>query len=175
RRVCLNSVWEAHGPGGEVKKGICFAATLVMALACSSAPAFASSNGVEHLHFQSPSYLITPGANLILLDYNQVPKPNVDGYMVKVAPNLHYALRNGKCCGTIPRVDVIHLHHAVWLSNGAAGRGEGNGYVGGFYPFMAAGEEKTIYQLPRGYGYPVGARDFWVLNYMIHNLTATPA
>ncbi len=25
---------------------------------------------------------------------------------------------------------------------------------------------------PRGYGYPVGAKDAWILNYMLHNLTA---
>jgi hypothetical protein len=31
--------------------------------------------------------------------------------MVRMAPNLHYALPSGKCCGAIPRVDVIHLHH----------------------------------------------------------------
>ncbi len=130
-----------------------------------------SQAGVEHLHFRRAVSSITPGANLILLDTNHVPKPTVDGYMVRMAPNLHYALPNGKCCGAIPRVDVIHLHHGVWLSNGTAGAGEGNGYVGGFYPFMAAGEEKTIYEFPSGYGYPIGAKDFWVLNYMIHDLT----
>ena len=37
---------------------------------------------------------------------------------------------------TVPRVDVLHLHHAVWAVNGA--------------PQFAAGEEKTIQQLPRG-------------------------
>ena len=67
---------------------------------------------------------------------------------------------------------MIHLHHGVWLSNGAAGSGEGNG-LGGFYPFAATGEEKTVYEFPKGYGYPIGAKDYWVLNYMIHNLTAT--
>jgi hypothetical protein len=133
-----------------------------------------SQAAVEHLHFRAGPYLVTPGANLILLDHNRLPKPTQDGYMVRMAPNLHYALPNGKCCGKIPRVDVIHLHHGVWLSNGAAGRGEGNG-TSGFYPFMASGEEKTVYQLPPGYGYPVGGHDTWLLNYMIHNLTATPA
>ena len=34
---------------------------------------------------------------------------------------------------------MIHLHHGVWLAKG--------------YPTFAAGEEKTILQLPRGYGY----------------------
>jgi hypothetical protein len=40
---------------------------------------------------------------------------------------------------------------------------------------MASGEEKTIYQMPTGYGYPVGSHDYWVLNYMIHDLTAKAA
>jgi hypothetical protein len=144
---------------------------IAAALACLAghAAVAGAATGVLHLHFQAGPYAITPGANLILLDTNKVPKPSVDGYMVRMAPNLHYARPGGGCCGSIPRVDVIHLHHGVWLSNGAAGQGEGNGF--GFYPFMAAGEEKTIYSLPPGYGYPVGAHDAWILNYMIHNLT----
>jgi hypothetical protein len=153
----------------------------IVGIACGAASAFAAvapasaDTGVQRLHFQAGPYLVTPGANLILLDYKHVPKPTENGFMVRMAPNLHYARPDGSCCGAVPRVDVIHLHHGVWLSNGAAGAGEGNSYVGGFYPFMASGEEKTIYQLPRGYGYPVAASDYWVLNYMIHNLTSRPA
>jgi len=134
----------------------------------------AAQDGVEHLHFAAGPYRITPGANLILLQYNQVPKPTQDGFMIRAAPNLRYAKPDGTCCGKIPRVDVLHLHHGVWLSNGAAGSGEGNGYIG-FYPFMATGEEKTVFEMPPGYGYPVGGHDQWVFNYMIHNLTARPA
>src|SRR5262249_22628286 len=116
-------------------------------------------------------YTVTPGANLILTDTRNVPKPDVNGFMIRVAPNLHYALPNGKCCGRIPRVDVLHLHHGVWLTNGKAGAG-GRNWDGRLYPFMATGEEKTVYELPPGYGYPVGANDHWFLNYMIHNLWA---
>src|SRR6202035_2861495 len=97
------------------------------------------------------------------------PKPDVNGFMIRMAPNLRYALPNGKL-GTVPPTDVVHLHHGVWITDGAAGQGEGNGFAN-FYPFMAAGEEKTIYQFPAGYGYPIGANDHWILNYMIHNLT----
>ena len=39
--------------------------------------------------------------------------------------------------------------------------------------FFAAGEEKTIFQLPKGYGYRYEASDNWLLNHMIHNLTPT--
>jgi hypothetical protein len=143
-------------------------------LFCCPASALASSSGVEHLKYAAGPYDIHSGANLILTDLRTIPKPMVNGFMVRFAPNLHYALPNGKCCGKIPRTDVIHLHHGVWLSNGAAGAGEGNGYAG-FYPFMASGEEKTIYSLPPGFGYPIGANDQWILNYMIHDLWPQPA
>jgi hypothetical protein len=148
-------------------------AALALTPAVASA-ASGSSDGVEQLHFAAGPYKVTPGANLILLDYKHVPKPDVDGFMVRIAPNLKYALPNGKCCGPVPETSIIHLHHGVWLSDGAAGQGEGNA-IGPWYPFMATGEEKTIYQFPAGYGYPIGANDYWVLNYMIHNLTARPA
>jgi hypothetical protein len=144
------------------------------------APALADSRisypGEEHLHFNAGPYMVHPGANLILVDYNKVPKPSQDGYMVRMAPNLRYAKANGSCCGKIPMVSVIHLHHGVWLSNGSAGAGEGEGGAyGGLYPFMATGEEKTVYTWPRGYGYPVAASDKWILNYMIHDLTRKAA
>jgi plastocyanin len=143
------------------------------ALMCSAMPAVASS-GVEHLHFAAGPYVVKPGANLILSDYRHVPKPDVNGFMVRVAPNLHYALPNGRCCGGIPRVDVLHLHHGVWLTDGTAAPGDGNSFClgGGFClsPFMATGEEKTTYALPPGYGYPIAASDRWFMNYMIHNL-----
>jgi hypothetical protein len=140
---------------------------------CALLPATAAAAGaVEHLHFAAGPYKVIPGANLILDQLGDVPKPKVDGFMIRMKPNLVYALPNGKCCGKIPATNVVHLHHGVWLSNGPAGQGEGEGNsYGGFYPFMAAGEEKTTYEFPRGFGYPVGAGDKWVLNYMIHNLT----
>jgi hypothetical protein len=138
------------------------------------APAVAQADsGVEHLHYAAGPYLITPGANQILLQTNQVPKPHQDGFMIRAAPNLHLAKPDGTCCGGIPRVDVLHLHHGVWLSNGPAGAGEGNAY-GGIYPFMATGEEKTVFEMPPGYGYPIGGKDTWFFNYMIHNLTVKP-
>jgi hypothetical protein len=148
----------------------------LLAFACAPAVALAGEPaGTEHLNFAAGPYHITPGANLILFDYKHVPKPNVNGYMIRMQPNARYALPNGKCCGKVPLTNIIHLHHGVWLSNGAAGGGDGVAYGGGFYPFMATGEEKTIYELPSGYGYPIGAKDFWVLNYMIHDLISTPA
>ena len=161
RRVCVGIV----------------AACAALAWVTSSAAAYSVSYpGMETLHFNAGPYSVHPGANLILVDSQHVPKPTQDGYMVRFVPNLRYALPNGKCCGKIPYVSVIHLHHGVWLSTGGsgAGEGEGNSY-GGLYPFVATGEEKTITTFPHGYGYPVAASDKWILNYMIHNLTSKPA
>ena len=64
-----------------------------------------------------------PGQNNIEAHLNR-SKPKVPGYITRFKPNLVYS-------GThkVPRVDVIHLHHGVWLANG--------------YPTFAAGEEKT--------------------------------
>ena len=66
------------------------------AFACFSSSAFAygvSYPGMEKLHFNAGPYAVHPGANLILLDANKVPKPNVDGYMVRFIPNLRLAKR----------------------------------------------------------------------------------
>ena len=84
----------------------------------------------------------------------------VDGYIVGIAPNLRLA------DGTIPGVDVIHLHHGVWL-NASARDATAPGLPERFF---AAGEEKTTMVLPAGYGYAYHPTDNWVVNYMIHNL-----
>jgi hypothetical protein len=138
----------------------------------SIASAATTTSGVEHLNYAAGPYNVIPGANLILTQTNGVPKPTVDGFMTRMAPNLKYALPNGKCCGSVPLTKDVHLHHGVWLSDGQAGQGEGNSY--GFYPFMASGEEKTVIEFPKGFGYPIATSDHWILNYMIHNLTDKP-
>jgi hypothetical protein len=63
--------------------------------------------------------------------------------------------------GRKPAVDVLHLHHGVWQMRENA--------------TFAAGEEKTITQFPRGFGYRYDPRDKWLLNYMLHNLEPTHA
>lgn len=148
---------------------------LVMALGLVAAPSALakSSSGVRTTTYKAGPYQVRPGANLILVDKKPVPHPN-DAYIVSMKPNLRYAKAGGKCCGAVPRVDVVHLHHGVWLSDGKAGKGYGPG-LGGIYPFFAAGEEKTTLAQPPGYGYPVGKSDHWIFNYMIHDLTPAPA
>jgi plastocyanin len=111
--------------------------------------------GLQHLHYEFGLLSIAPGQNSIQTDLDTM-RPQVPGFITRIRPNLVYAGSH-----QVPRVDVIHLHHGVWLSNGV--------------PFFAVGEEKTILQLPQGYGLPYAPSDTWLLNYMIHDLTAAPA
>jgi plastocyanin len=118
--------------------------------------------GVERLHYRYGPLQVTPGTNLIVIGNKTMPKPEENGYIVGLVPNLTYA--NGK----VPPTDVLHLHHGVWLSTA------GHDVTTPGLPyerFFATGEEKTQMHLPAPYGYPVGANDKWLLNYMIHNLT----
>ena len=57
----------------------------------------------------SPVFDVTPGQNSIGLR-PILERPQVDGYVTRIKPNLTYL--NGR----VPRVDVIHLHHAVWVN-----------------------------------------------------------
>jgi plastocyanin len=110
--------------------------------------------GIQHLHLRYGPISIAPGQNTIEARGNQV-KPDVPGYITRFKPDLVYADD-----GSVPPVDVIHLHHGVWLING--------------YPTFAAGEEKTAYVYPQGYGLHSNPNDTWIMNYMIHNLTPVP-
>jgi plastocyanin len=124
--------------------GLILLALLLVPASASAAPR------VQHLHFKYGPVSIQPGQNTISIDGDKVPRPKVAGWIVGFRPNLR---RPG---GSVPRVDVIHLHHAVWLINGR--------------PTFAAGEEKTNVKLPRGFGWRYSPSDHWALNHMIHNL-----
>jgi hypothetical protein len=115
----------------------------------------ADYRGIQHLHYEYGPIDIAPGQNNIEAQVNTL-RPDVPGYITRFAPNLVYADSH-----QVPRVDVIHLHHGVWLSN--------------FYPTFAAGEEKTVLDFPKGYGFHYQPSDNWILNYMIHNLTPQPS
>lgn len=121
-------------------------------------------NGVEHLHFSYGPLEIAPGQNLIQTNAYQIAQPKEAGWIVGFRPNLK--LPNG----TVPPVDVLHLHHGVWA---VANRRDATAPL---FPerFIPAGEEKTALELPKGYGYPYQPTDRWYLNYMIHNLTPKP-
>ena len=128
--------------------------TALTLLAAAAVAAPSASAEVKTLKFKFGPIDIAPGQNTIELKPNEL-RPKVPGYIVKFRPDLTYM--NGK----VPGVDVVHLHHGVWLINN--------------YPTYAAGEEKTEFSLPDGYGYPSKPEDVWIMNYMIHNLTPTPA
>jgi endonuclease/exonuclease/phosphatase family metal-dependent hydrolase len=116
--------------------------------------ALAPAARAETLSYRFGPIHVAPGQNTIEFAGNDL-KPPVDGWITGFKPNLTYEN------GAVPRVDVVHLHHGVWLSN--------------FAPLFAAGEEKTIISSPPGYGWRYRTSDAWVMNHMIHNLTPTPA
>jgi len=111
--------------------------------------------GMQKLTYKIGPLPIKPGADDIRFR-NVGPRfrPKVPGYITRFRPTLTRA------DGSLPSVDVIHLHHAVWLSN--------------LRPTWAAGEEKTAMRLPGGYGWKYRTSDRWILNHMIHNLTPSP-
>jgi hypothetical protein len=118
---------------------------------------------VQHLHYAYGPLHVPAGGNLIMLGPVTIEKPGYDGYLTRFSPNLVRA------DGSVPPVDAIHLHHGVWLNISRT-----DSTSPGSERFAASGEEKTILQMPPGYGYPVKGLDGWVLNYMLHNQTPVP-
>jgi len=119
--------------------------------------------GMQRLTYLYGPIKISPGQNTIEAQANTL-KPAVPGYITRFQPDLVYAKTNAQGGHDTPRVDVIHLHHGVWLV----------ARDNTLYPTFAAGEEKTIFQMPQGYGYKYSPSDGWIMNYMIHNLTPNP-
>jgi plastocyanin len=116
--------------------------------------------GVQHFTYCYGPIDIRPGQNIIRLqpaidDSSNKLWPQVPGYITRFDPEFVYA------DGTVPGVDVLHLHHAVWVVNGG--------------PQFAVGEEKTVQQLPDGFGWRSNPGDSWLLNDMLHDLVARPA
>jgi plastocyanin len=126
--------------------------------ATAHAARFWPDSEVTHVKLAFGPIAISPGQNNIRFDVAR-ERPRVAGFITSFKPNLVYA-HGSKCNGSVPRVDVIHLHHGVWIVNGA--------------PTYAAGEEKTQFKSPEGFGYPYAPTDQWSLSYMIHNLTPQP-
>ena len=130
-------------------------ALLLIAPATANAGQFLrrDDNGVRYMRYRVPLD-IKPGQNDIIFDLTK-QRPSVDGYITYFKPELRW-VKNKK----VPPVDVIHLHHAVWILNG--------------YPTFAAGEEKSFLRAPKGFGWEYKTTDSWILNHMIHNLTPNP-
>lgn len=113
----------------------------------------------RRLRFSYGPIHVTPGNNAQLVGPVTIEKPAYDGYILNMRANL---VRGD---GSVPAVDVLHLHHAVWVSIPQYGSN---------LPFFGAGEEKTTLGGAPGYGIAVKRSDTWLLNYMLHNLTTTP-
>src|SRR5919197_4247381 len=111
-------------------------------------------DGVAHITYCEGPITVHPGQNVIRLNATDL-LPQRPGYITRFDPELVYT------DGTVPRVDVLHLHHAVWVVNGK--------------PQFAVGEEKTIIQAPRGFGWRSLPSDHWLLNDMLHDLVGQPA
>lgn len=115
--------------------------------------------GAQTLRYEVGPYDIQPGQNNI--DYTPgIPQPWVNGWITGFKADLRFK------DGSVPPVDVVHLHHGVWLNTSSAD-------LTASVPerFFAAGEEKTAVKLPAPYGYRYRTSDRWMLNYMLHNLT----
>ena len=162
---------KGYTPGGNLLRADAPArvvSLVLLALALIAAPAHAQDPGaatplgsdVQRLHFKYGPIPVAPGQNLILVGPVTIEKPAYDGWVVQMRPNLVRA------DGSVPNVDVIHLHHGVWLNGSRT-----DATSGGAERFYAAGEEKTALELPDGYGYPVKRDDVWLMNHMIHNQT----
>jgi hypothetical protein len=137
---------------------ICLAACLALLSLALPAAASATTPGAKRITYKFGPVDIKPGQNTISLEPNN-GFPRVPGYITRFKPDL---IRVSD--GSVPRVDVLHLHHAVWLV-------QGKNYGG---PQFAAGEEKTTFDLPPGYGWRSEPTDRWVMNHMIHNLYPEP-
>ncbi|HEX8121561.1 MAG TPA: hypothetical protein VF549_09895 [Solirubrobacteraceae bacterium] len=103
------------------------------------------------------------GQNLIMVGPVTIEKPPGDVFVTRVAPDLVLA------DGSVPPVERVHMHHAVMLNMSRQDAGAPS-LPERFYGFA---EEKTIGQIPAGYGYRVRPSDVWAINYMLHNGTAT--
>lgn len=113
------------------------------------AVSLAAPASAERITYRFGPLKVTPGQNTISLAPTDL-RPDVPGYITRFKPDLEYA------DGSKPGVEVVHLHHGVWLISGE--------------PRFAVGEEKTIVTLPPGYGYRYTPRQSWLINSMIHNL-----
>ena len=118
---------------------------------------------VQHLHYKYGPIHVSPGQNLILLGPVTIEKPAYDGYVTRIKPDLVRA------DGSVPPVDVIHLHHGVFVNLSRT-----DATAGGAERFFATGEEKTIFSMPKGYGYFSRGSDVWAVNHMVHNQTPVP-
>ena len=109
--------------------------------------------GAQVLKYEFGPLKIRPGQNIIDIDV-QKERPAVDGWIVGFHPGLVDSKK-----GKSPPVSEVHLHHAVWMVD--------------LRPTFAAGEEKTNFNAPPGFGWRYTTKQVWLLNHMIHDPSAS--
>ena len=90
-----------------------------------------AANGAKRLTYRVGPFNIKPGQNEIGFE-PIVERPQVNGWITRMRPDLVYA------DGTVPSVDVIHLHHGVWLN---LGRQDATSALPGALPRGRRGED----------------------------------
>jgi len=142
-----------------VAAGVFFASLLVLSAIAESSRAQvlyteALPGGVQRTTYRLGPVNVTPGQNRIafrpIVDQS---RPSVPGWINRIKPDLVYE------DGSIPDSSKVMFHHGVWINTSTNEQ------------FYATGEEKTILDLPDGFGYRYQPSDVWMLNDMIHNLT----
>ncbi|MCA1832914.1 MAG: hypothetical protein LC750_09365 [Actinobacteria bacterium] len=114
----------------------------------------------RRLKFTMGPIIARPGMNDSLINVTTFEHPMYDGYTLRWKPGLQSA------DGSVPPVETLHLHHGTWL-------GGVNGPSSVVGPFFATGEEQTILQFPKGYGWTMQGMSAWEMLYMIHNALPT--
>jgi hypothetical protein len=120
-------------------------------------------DGAERMTFRYGPIAIEPGQNNIAFTPPGVDAPEEAGYITRIVMDVQ------REDGSVPAVDVIHLHHGVLLNFSRT-----DTVWGGPQRVFAAGEEKTIFNAPEGTGYRHDPEDEFVLNYMVHNAFPIP-
>jgi hypothetical protein len=135
--------------------GLAFALTLVVA-------ASAQGKLVTKTMRWGP---IRAGAYEVVSDTVRAPAPRLAGSIV------HMHARMVDAAGRSMSPQRLMLHHVVFLDLGArtGDRHDGSCPELPRERFYGNGEEDEALQLPRGYGYPVGARDRWRMSWMVMN------
>src|SRR3954468_20158123 len=82
----------------------------IAGFAVAGPPSASAVTVPQKLHFAYGPIHVQAGQNIIQFSGGNVPKPKVDGWIVGITPNLILP------DNTVPAVDVLHLHHAVWIS-----------------------------------------------------------
>ena len=155
-----------------VAAALAFAPSEAQAQAGGCPPIADKPDAIPHVEYEGMQELtycvgpveVDPGQNIIRLNGTNL-FPDVPGYITRFDPELVYADGSG-----VPRVDVLHLHHAVWIVDP-----NGPGAAPGGGPQFATGEEKTIVQAPPGFGWRTEPDDVWLLNDMLHDLVNAEA